>query len=204
MTPAKREKTAVESFKRATETIGKLVPGASVFGVTRGQISMIDLILACLDQTGPAAVSVWTWCIADYEVKCFERLMMDRRITSGLLVVDSGARAKNGEQLKRWMARFGAGSVKWVVNHAKLATVEGAGLKLLLRGSMNLNFNPRFEQFDLDEGHPGFNLVRKIEGELPALAYGHSWWEAKAVTGVVDAFTEEELLPFGGTKVWSK
>jgi hypothetical protein len=46
------------------------------------------------------------------------------------------------------------------MNHRKIATVEAAsGLKFLRRGSINFDFNPRFEQFDITEGGPEFDLV---------------------------------------------
>lgn len=37
-----RRKRAVESFKSATDCIGPLEPGISLFAITRGQFSMID------------------------------------------------------------------------------------------------------------------------------------------------------------------
>ena len=95
-----RERKAIESFRNAVSTIGTIVHGYSLFGITRGQFSMIDLILACLDQAGPSRVTLWTWCIAEYEVQCFERLMMDERVTTALLVIDAGAqgRARESDQ----------------------------------------------------------------------------------------------------------
>jgi hypothetical protein len=204
MNPTKRTARAEETFRNATTTIGTLAPGASIFGLTRGQFSMIDLILACLDQTGPARVSLWTWCIAEYEVQCFERLLMDSRITGALLVIDSGARTKNGAILRHWQAVHGPDSIRWVVNHAKVATIEGNGFKLLLRGSMNLNYNPRFEQFDLDDGHPGFELIRRVESELPLLRFEHPNGEARIATGIDKAFTAEKLKPFPTFRTWAK
>jgi len=42
----------------------------------------------------------------------------------------------------------------------KIALVESAsGYRCLLRGSMNLNFNPRFEAIRPNEGGPDFDLV---------------------------------------------
>ena len=119
---------------------------------------MIDATMACLDQTGPAAVSLWTWTVAGYEIECLERLRQDQRITSGTLIIDAGARHKNAGLIRQWKDTFGKLSVRYVVNHAKIVTIHNEAFKLLLRGSMNLNFNPRFEQFDLTnlELFPGF------------------------------------------------
>jgi len=201
---ARRAARAVESFASVAQCIGPVVAGCDVFAVTRGQWSMIDAVRYLVGEVAPAAVSVWTWCIADYEVQCFEGLLGDGSIASGLLVVDYSAAQRNRALLERWVARFGPGSVRVCLNHAKIATVEGRGLRLLARGSMNLNNNPRFEQFDLTEGGPEFEMVRRIEGELRAVELGSGVAEARAASGVGDAWTEDALLPFGGIKPWAK
>ena len=165
---------------------------------------MVDIILACLDQIGPARASLWTWCIAEYEVECFTRLLIDSRLTSALLVIDSGARGKNRELLKSWHRQHGPRSIRWVVNHAKVATLESADYKLLIRGSMNLNYNPRFEQFDIDDGHPGFDIVRRIEEELPVLEFDHTNTDARNASSINKAFSNERLAPFAVKRTWAK
>lgn len=199
-----RRKTAQESFKTAAETIGTIEPGHALFAITRGQFSMIDAILVCLDQSGPAAISVWTWTIAEYEIECFERLRIDKRITAGTMVIDKSARTKNMGLIAQWKSTFGPDSVRYVVNHAKIATVQSEKFKILLRGSMNLNFNPRFEQFDLTEGCQGFDLVKRIESELPILADNASGKEIYAASKLTDAWSESDLEIFQGIKIWNK
>lgn len=201
-TPVARRKRAVESFQSAAECLGKIEKGMSLFAVTRGQWSMLDAILAVLEQIGPAELSVWTWTVAEYEVEVMERLMMDRRLRCGRLVIDHGARWKNLAILEKWQARFGADSVRLVVNHAKIATIRTAELKFLLRGSMNLNFNPRFEQFDITEGDEGFDLVKRIEDELPVLEFGCGGGEPYRASKLDKAFDLKTLELFQGIKVW--
>lgn len=202
--PASRRLHAVESFQAAAECIGPIVPGLSRFAITRGQFSMIDAVLAVLDGAQSAAVSLWTWTVAEYEVQCLTRLRLDQRISSGLLVIDSGARRKNAELIKEWKSSFGPESVRYVVNHAKIATIERGGMRFLLRGSMNLNFNPRFEQFDITEGGEDFDLVRSIEAELPLLGDQSSQKEVYAGSKVSPAFDVAALPMFSGAKPWSK
>jgi hypothetical protein len=81
-----RKKRVVESFESAAATIGPIQPGLSLFAITRGQSSMIDAIFHCLKETGPTAISVWTWTIADYEVEAMAGLMARQEITAGRLV----------------------------------------------------------------------------------------------------------------------
>ena len=200
-----RRARAVESFQTASECIGPLFPGIAVFAVTRGQFSMIDAVLACLDQVGPGAkVSLWTWTVAEYEIECMDRLRNDGRISDGLLVIDGGARGKNAGLISQWQASYGPRSVRYVHNHSKIATIEGGGYKLLLRGSMNLNFNPRFEQFDLTEGGPDFDLVKEIEGELPFLPNTCSGADVYAASRTSSAFSPEQMAMFQGVKRWAK
>lgn len=200
-----RKQRAVESFGNAALAIGKCEAGMSLFAVTRGQWSMIDAVLHVLDQVGPSKLSLWTWTVAEYEVQVLNRLRDDRRVTGGRLVIDAGARTKNAGIIAEWKGAFGESSVRYVTNHAKIARIESeSGLKFLLRGSMNLNFNPRFEQFDISEGGPEFDLVEQIESELPILSdkcTGKQVWEASRVS---DAFDKSQLSLFSGVKVWAK
>lgn len=199
-----RRKNARESFQTASECIGTVEPGMSLFAITRGQFSMIDAVLACLDQSGPASVSLWTWTVAEYEIQCLTSMMRDKRITSGRLVIDHGARNKNAAIIAEWQKSFGLESVRYVINHSKMATIENDRFKILLRGSMNLNFNPRFEQLDISEGGPEFDLVKELENSLPVLpanASGEVVYEASKLS---KAFNPETLELFKGTKVWAK
>jgi hypothetical protein len=201
---ALRRKRVAESFKTAAECIGRIEPGTALFAITRGQFSMIDAALACLDQVGPAAVSLWTWTVAEYEIECLERLRTDGRILAGRMIIDHGARNKNAGLIRQWKAAFGPGSVRYVLNHAKIVTIQNDRFKLLLRGSMNLNYNPRFEQFDLTEGGRDFDLVQEIENALPVLddqAPGEDIYKASRVS---EAFDQEQLNLFSGIKVWAK
>jgi hypothetical protein len=201
---AVRRERVQESFKTASECIGIIKKNSGIFAVTRGQFSMIDAILACLDQTGPAKVSVWTWTVAEYEVEVLTRMMRDDRIIDGRMVIDHGARNKNSAIIRQWKDSFGENSVRYVVNHSKIATIENDEWKILLRGSMNLNYNPRFEQFDLTEGGADFDLVKEIENELPILTDAASGKQAYSATKLDQAFTQETLNLFDGGKVWSK
>ena len=198
-----RRTAARESFANAAETIGECTAGISLFAITRGQWSMIDAVLHCVDQVGRSKVSLWTWTVAEYEVQVLTRLRIDERITEGRLVIDHGARVKNSAIIADWKNQFGAGSVRYVINHAKIATVESAsGLRFLLRGSMNLNYNPRFEQFDISEGGPEFDLVREIEDELPTLGDNCSGAEVYAASKMENAFAPEQLTLFNTVKTW--
>jgi len=54
------------------------------------------------------------------------------------------------------------------------------------------------------KGHPGFDLIRKTESELPTLRFDHPNGEARIATGIDKAFTAEKLKPFAQLKTWAK
>lgn len=203
-----RRQHAVQSFKTAAECIGKIDRGMSLFAITRGQFSMIDAVLHTLDQVGPARLSIWTWAIAEYEIETLERLMSDKRLLGARLIIDFSARVRNAHIINKWQGLFGKSSVLYVINHAKIATVEAQdGRRVLLRGSMNLNFNPRFEQLDVTEGGADYDLVKEIEDELPIMPDPEktSWAKSAEVSGLGRAFENETLNIFSGSgKVWAK
>lgn len=204
-TLASRRTKAVESFANAADAIGDIHAGMSVFALTRGQWSMIDAVLHVLDCVGLAEISVWTWTVAEYEIGTLTRLRNDRRLTGGRLVIDAGARRKNAAIIADWKAAFGSDSVRYVRNHAKIATIKSAsGLRLLLRGSMNLNFNPRFEQFDLTEGGADFDLIEQVEMGLPILNDDCTNQDVLVASGVMRSFAVSDLEIFAGVKVWQK
>ena len=198
----RRRKRAVESFRSAGEAIGPLTPGMGVFAVTRGQWSMIDALQYVLAQTRPAAISLWTWTIADYEVAAVGGLLECGEITGATLLIDYSLGRRRPPMLDEWRERFGAESIKVVRCHAKIARVWNDEWRLLLRGSMNLNYNPRFEQFDLTEGGEDFDLVSRIEAGVPVLPRDYDHQQVAQATGLGQAFDAELLGMFAGGREW--
>jgi hypothetical protein len=199
-----RRRRAVESFRSAAETIGPIEKDMALFALTRGQFSMIDAVHHVLAEIGPAAVSIWTWTIADYEIEVMTSLLVRSEITGAVLVIDRSAEDRNAKLIDQWRQRFGDASVKVCKNHAKVATLKNERFRLLLRGSMNLNFNPRFEQLDVTEGGEDFDLVERVEGELPVLPRRCSNADAESASGVNKAFELGQLEMFRGVKRWAK
>lgn len=197
-----RERRAVESWTSAAEALGPITSGMATFVLSRGQWSMLDAIRHVLDQLGPASVSVWTWAVAAYEVEAMSRLLADGRLRSGRLIVDRSSEQRSVSTIDAWRARFGADSVRVAKTHAKIGRVWTAEHRVLLRGSCNLNHNPRFEQLDLSEGGPAFALVGDVEDALPVLPRlcGHA--EAAAASGLSKAWSLGQLAAFSGAKKW--
>jgi len=201
---APRRKCVQESFASASACIGPVESGLSLFAITRGQFSMIDVINHLIAEVGPCHVSVWTWAIADYEVQAFTALLERQEILGANLVVDISAEKRNFDLIQQWRNRFGNESVKVCKNHSKIARVWTKDYRLLARGSMNLNYNPRFEQLDVTEGGADFDLVNNIENELPVLRANASNSQADKASKLSLAYESSTLDMFKGTKIWAK
>lgn len=200
--PSVRKRQAVEAFGHAADAIGPIEAGLSVFLLTRGQFSMLDMLQHVIQQIGPSSVSIWTWAIADYEVEAMAALMASSAIVSARLIVDRSAEQRSAPTIAAWRSRFGVEAVRVCKNHAKIARVWTAERRVLLRGSMNLNFNPRFEQADVTEGGADFDLVESVEDSLPVLPVLASNVEADTASGLGKAFESSTLAMFSGTKAW--
>ena len=176
----------------ARAALAALDPGGHVFGLTKGQFSMIDLAAAVLEKTGSADVGLWTWCIADYETQCLRAFMNDRRILSFRLVLDYSGARRESALLSDLQGRFGADCIRVTKTHAKIVTVANEEWRVTIRGSMNLNMNPRFEQFDVSDADGAFDVVNGMMSELWARG------PALAVDQATNA-TARDLLHAGGT-----
>ena len=194
---ASRQRMAKETFDNVAASIGPLERGMALFAVTRGQWSMIDAIMYVLDRMGGGSLSVWTWVVADYEIKAVTSLMLRGDIRAATMVVDISADNRNREMLAEWRSFFGPDSVRIVRNHAKIARVWNDEYRFLLRGSMNLNWNPRFEQFDLTEGGEDFDLIERIEAELPVLPAKYMNADVHAATKLGRVFSDDVISKFG-------
>lgn len=69
---------------------------------------------------------------------------------------------------------------------------------------MNLNANPRFENFDLTEGGEDFDLVERLEDELPVLPRRCSNAEANAASSLGRAWETSQLEMFAGIRPWQR
>ena len=201
---ARRRRIAREVEGHAKAAIGPITADLSLFLLTRGQFSMLDMVRHVLDDVGPASVSIWTWAIADYEAEAMGGFLADGRITGARLIVDRSAEQRNEAIIVEWRARFGTEAVRVCKNHAKIARVWTADLRVLLRGSMNLNFNPRFEQADITVNGDDFDLVARVEDELPILRPMCANTDAEAASRVssLPGFGDAGVGAFAGVKAW--
>lgn len=136
----------------ARNAVKLLERGGRVIGMTKGQFSLIDLISALLEKVGPShcVVSTWTTGIRDQESA--DWLLQTGRILSLKFLTDRSFPSRQYKYAKSMVERFGSDTIWCTRTHAKFALLSNDdGWRVAVRSSMNLNRNPRFEQFDIDD-----------------------------------------------------
>jgi hypothetical protein len=138
-----------------------------VFGLNKGQFSMIDVIETVLEKTGPADVSVWSWVVAGHEVEAVSAFLTNKQIRRFRMIIDWTGAKREMPYIAELQAKFGLDCVRVTKTHAKIATfATDDGWRVVARGSFNLNCNPRFEQFDVGDDPQVYDCVLGLEDEL--------------------------------------
>ena len=91
----------------AADAIGPITRGCEIFGICKGQFSLVELIEQCLDATGPANVVCSTWTAGAADILHFGALMDDERIRGCWWLVDFSFAARQPEYCDMLIERFG-------------------------------------------------------------------------------------------------
>jgi hypothetical protein len=94
---------------------------------------------------------VSTWTAANADIKTAYDLLQDKRVRSVRFIVDYSFRTRQPEYCEALRDRFGDDAIRVTSTHAKFTLITNETWKLVLRTSMNLNLNPRFENFELSD-----------------------------------------------------
>jgi hypothetical protein len=140
--------------KIASEAIGPITPGCEIFGLNKGQFSLIDIIDHCLTATGPADVMISTWTAAGADLGFANALMTSGAIRSLRFVVDFSFPTRQPEYCAALRERFGDACLRVTKTHAKFVVIQNSQWSIVIRSSMNLNENRRLETFEISD-HPG-------------------------------------------------
>lgn len=148
----KREIMDLRRIQSATEAVAGLErDGMELFGLTKGQFSLTDMIEAILEKTGPADLSISTWTAANGDVTRMLELLNSGAIRSCRWLVDLTFMRRCPQLTSEIRAKFGSDAIRVTKTHAKFCTITNDDWQIALRSSMNLNQNPRMESFQV--GH---------------------------------------------------
>lgn len=146
----------------AARCIGEISKGCEVFGLTKGDFSMIDILRHCARQIGPCRIDIGTWTAAASDIKQAFDMLNDRNIMEMRWMVDRSFPARQGKYYAALLDKFGRDSVRLARFHAKFILLENDDFSLAIRTSMNLNENKRIEFYEISEGSPISGYLRQI------------------------------------------
>jgi hypothetical protein len=130
----------------AAEVVAGLdLDGREIFSLTRGQFSLVDIIQAIIDRTGPANLEISTWTAANTDVSQALAMIGAGRVLRARWLVDLTFVRRCPQLAARIRSAFGDDAIRVTRNHAKFTVVHNDTWKVVCRTSMNLNHNPRLE-----------------------------------------------------------
>lgn len=163
---AKRELRDQRRTETAAEAIAGFDPETVIYGYTKGAFSLIQLIKATLDITGPAALTLSTWTAANADVTEVLEFCAAGTVTGARWLVDLSFSKRSPQLTHRIRTIFGDDAIRVAKNHAKFCLIGNDRWQVVIRTSMNLNHNPRFENYELAHDPELYAFHETIIGEI--------------------------------------
>jgi hypothetical protein len=152
--------------KLVGEAVGTIDSGCEIYGLTKGQWSLIDLIEYCLEATGPAELVISTWTAANADITFANRLFKNGAITGLRFLVDFSFPSRQPAYCAALRESFGDEAVRLTKNHAKFVLITNATWSLVVRTSMNLNENRRLENFEISDSAEMADFLLSVINEI--------------------------------------
>lgn len=149
----KRKRTVRRTINAATaaDAVGQITPGCEIYGLSKGQFSLVELIDHVLDATGPADVTISTWTAAGADLAHTNDLLRSDRIRSARWLVDYSFPNRQPAYCAQLRQLFGDDAIRATANHAKFVLITNDNWNVVIRTSMNLNLNRRLENYELSD-----------------------------------------------------
>lgn len=135
----------------AAEAVGPITHGCEIYGLSKGQFSLIELVEHVLNSTGPADVVISTWTAAGADLAHTQTFLTDGRLRTCRWLVDYSFPSRQPAYCADLRARFGDDAIRATANHAKFVLATNDTWHITLRTSMNLNLNRRLESYEISD-----------------------------------------------------
>ncbi len=140
--------------------------GEELFGFTKGQFSLVELLEAILERTGQADVIISTWTAAARDLqRCLAFLQRDIA-RSMLWLVDLSFERRVPEFALKLRDMFGESAVRVIPSHCKFILLKNEQWNVVVQTSMNMNLNPRMENFWICDDKEFFEEYHKLVVEI--------------------------------------
>ncbi len=156
------------NYAKASDAVGEITPGCEIYGLSKGQFSLVELIGHCLDATGPSDIIVSTWTAAGADLEHTHGLLENGNIRSAKWLVDSSFVNRQPGYTAKLIELFGEDSVLCTANHAKFVLIENENWSIVIRTSMNLNLNKRLESYEVSDCRPMAEMIHTLYDGIKA------------------------------------
>lgn len=154
--------------ENARLAIGKLTKGCEIYGLTKGDVSLVNIIEAVLKQTGRAKVICATWAASGYDVTKLECLCQNDLIKDICFILDYSAQQKLNNTGFEIMNSYFPNKIFLTKTHAKFVLIKNDEWNICIRTSMNLNENKRIENFEISDCEILYNYMHEIASDIIA------------------------------------
>lgn len=137
-----------------------------ITGLTNGKFSLISLVSAVLEKTGPSNVIISTWSSGLYDANVMHDLLSSNQIQSFRFILDRSFKTRLPQYATRVTDLFSPENIRTTNVHSKFVLIWNENWNVCIRSSMNLNENKRTENFDIDNDIEIFNLFKNFSNEL--------------------------------------
>jgi hypothetical protein len=129
--------------KKLDEVICRLPYRELIHWVTVGHWSMHELLLACLQFSGPAEVYISSYAFSEQPARLLADLKNNGTITKLHCLIDSRIDVRSAGALQ--LLKVTADTLKLVMTHAKVTVIENEKHSIAIVGSANYTTNERYE-----------------------------------------------------------
>ena len=163
---ALREMRDLRRCDNAREAIEDFEKGVELYGLTKGLFSLTDIIVALLEKTGPAELFISTRTAAKSNVAKMIELINSGKVVASWWLVDFSFHRRSPELSMEIRGVFGDNAVRIAKNHSKFTLIRNSDWDIVVRTSMNLNQNPRLENFTIAHDPELSTFLRDILAEI--------------------------------------
>ena len=160
-----REIRHITQGENARLAIGDITKNCDIYGLNKGQFSIINIIEEVLKQVGGGDVVISTWTAAKYEMTKAEEFINKGLFNSIKFIVDRSFKTRQPKYYKILNDKFG--DIVYETNsHAKFVLIKNNDWNIVIRTSMNLNENKRLENFEISDDENFFKYMAELCNDI--------------------------------------
>jgi len=139
------------THQHADWILAQLAPRGRIVALSKGRLSLTDLLAAAVKRTGPARVTVCVWEVGRHDVEALVELHARGAFLSARFIVPPASNDADAAHYDRFREIFGPECIIEAACHAKIALVENDAWSVAIRGSLNMYACGDIESFDIDD-----------------------------------------------------